>query len=344
MVNIGSMMWAVCSFSEISHFFSRIYYCRFIKRRIFVSEKTLTINMKPMEQPSLGTIYNMVCNAPKGAELSIDYMPDYFIHDTFDNDSPHVHTFYEIIWFREAGGTHTVDFKEYPIEKNMLFFLSPGQVHFFDHAVAHKGILIMFCTDFLKAERTDEDIFIKYNLFNAFDLQPYCTISEETAQLLLAVLHKLEEEQHHENQIGHVDMLRSLTKIFLVLVHRHCEKSSDNALSEKKSAHRLFVLFRKMLEQHYMRKHTVKEYADSLNVSSKTLSNCVLESSGRTPLTLINGRITLEAKRLLRFSNMMVKEIADFLGFEDPSYFVKFFKRQTGHLPSAFRDQEEIGV
>ncbi len=306
--------------------------------------KLLNLNITNMEQPSLDTIYNMVCNTPKGAELSIDYMPDFFIHDTMDNDSPHVHTFYEIIWFREAGGIHTVDFEEYPIEKNMLFFLSPGQVHFFDHAIEHKGVLIKFCTDFLKEEHTDEDIYIKYNLFNAFDSQPYCTINEETAQRLLSVIDKLEDEQLNENLIGHVDMLRSLTKIFLILVHRHCEKNSNYALSEKKTSHRLFVMFRKMLEQHYMQQHTVKEYANSLNVSSKTLSNYVLDSSVKTPLTFINDRITLEAKRLLRFSNMMTKEIAEYLGFEDPSYFVKFFKRQTGFLPSSFRDQDIAGI
>ena len=295
-----------------------------------------------MEQPQLDTIYNMVCNAPKGAELSIDYMPAFFEHDEMDNDSPHVHTFYEIIWFREGGGTHTVDFKEYPIEKDTLFFLAPGQVHFFDHAVEHKGILIKFCTDFLKEEHTDEDIYIKYNLFNAFDSQPYCIISEDTAQRLLFVLRKLEEEQANENLIGHVDMLRSLTKIFLILIHRHCEKNNDNALNETKTSHRLFVQFRKALEQHYMRMHTVKEYADYLNVSAKTLSNSVLECAGKTPLSFINDRITLEAKRLVRFSNMMIKEIADYLGFDDPSYFVKFFKRQTGSLPSSFREQEDF--
>lgn len=294
-----------------------------------------------MEQPRLDTIYNMVCNAPNGMELSVDYMPDAFLHDDMDNDAPHVHTFYEIIWFREGGGTHTVDFKEYPIVDNTLFFLSPGQVHFFDHAVAHKGILIKFCTDFLKEEHTYEDVYIKYNLFNAFNLQPCCTINEETAQRLLLVLRKLEEEQANESLMGHVDMLRSLTKIFLILIHRHCDRDSDNTLNATKSSHRLFMQFRKALELHYRQLHTVKEYADRLNVSAKTLSNCVLESSGKTPLSFINDRITLEAKRLVRFSNMMIKEIADCLGFEDPSYFVKFFKRQTGFLPSSFREHDE---
>ena len=295
-----------------------------------------------MEQPRLDTIYNMVCDAPKGSELSIEYMPDFFRYDEMDNDAPHVHTFYEIIWFREGGGTHTVDFKEYPIERNTLFFLSPGQVHFFDHALGYKGILIRFCTDFLKDERTDEDIFIKYNLFNTFDAQPYCTISEDTAQRLLFVLRKMEEEQSNDNLIGHVDMLRAYTKIFLILVQRHCQNCGGRGLSERKASHRLFVMFRQALEQHYMRKQTVKEYAESLNVSTKTLSNCVIESTGKPPLAFINDRITLEAKRLLRFSNMMVKEIASYLGFEDPSYFVKFFKRQTGRLPSTFKDQDEV--
>ena len=293
-----------------------------------------------MEQPRLDAIYNMVCNTPKGAELSIDYMPESFEHDDMDNDSPHVHTFYEIIWFREGGGTHTVDFQEYPIEKNTLFFLAPGQVHFFDQATAHKGILIKFCTDFLKEEHTDEDIYIKYNLFNAFNSRPCCTISEETAQRLLFILHKLEEEQLNRNLIGHIDMLRSYTKIFLILIHRYCEKSGETPLDGAKPSHRLFLQFRKTLERHYTRMHTVKEYADCLNVSAKTLSNSVIESTGKAPLAFINDRTTLEAKRLVRFSNMMIKEIADHLGFEDTSYFVKFFKRQTGYLPSAFREQE----
>ena len=74
-----------------------------------------------------------------------------------------------------------------------------------------------------------------------------------------------------------------------------------------------------------------------LGVSSKTLSKCISECSGKAPLTFINDRIILEAKRLLRFSNMIVKEVGFYLGYDDPSYFVKFFKRQTGFLPTDFQ-------
>lgn len=292
-----------------------------------------------MEHLNLDAIYNNVCNAPKGANVNIDYMPDFFINDDTDNNAPHVHTFYEIIWFREGGGTHFVDFQEYPVEKNTMFFLSPGQVHCFDDALKHKGILIKFCTDFLKDESADDDLFIKYNLFRAFDTVPYCTVSEEVAQQLLVVLNYIKREQENYHMVGHNDMLRSLTRIFLIIIQRYCELLGTVAISDRKPAHRLFVMFRKSVEQHFTEYHTVKEYADVLNVSAKTLSNSVLECTGKTPLTLINDRITLEAKRLLRYSNLITKEVADYLGYEDPSYFVKFFKRQTGYLPSTFKEE-----
>jgi len=293
-----------------------------------------------MEQLNIDAVYNNVCNAPRGANVNIDYMPDSFVNDDMDNNSPHVHTFYEIIWFREGEGTHFVDFQEYPVEKNTLFFLSPGQVHCFDDCLKYKGVLIKFCTDFLKDEGVDDDeLFIKYNLFQAFDTIPCCTISEATAQRLLFVLGKIQEEYENRNMVGHEDMLRALTKIFLITIQRNSERHDAYNIDHKKPAHRLFVMFRKCLEQHFMEYHTVKEYADVLNVSAKTLSNSVQESAGVTPLTIINDRITLEAKRLLRYSNLITKEIADYLGYDDPSYFVKFFKRQTGYLPSSFANK-----
>ena len=75
-----------------------------------------------------------------------------------------------------------------------------------------------------------------------------------------------------------------------------------------------------------------------LNITSKTLTQYVGECSTQSPLSLINNRIILEAKRLLRYSNFSVKEIAFRLGFEDPSYFVKFFKRLVHRSPADYRE------
>ena len=148
----------------------------------------------------------------------------------------------------------------------------------------------------------------------------------------------MEIETQHTNAFAHKDYLKYLVKMFLIYVQRTGQKGTGLPLCINNSSNRTFVQFRQMLEHHYRHMHTVKEYANRLNVSTKTLTNCVYESSRSTPLKIINDRIILEAKRQLLHSCLKIKEIAFYLGFEDPSYFVKFFKRQTGYLPVEFRE------
>lgn len=90
---------------------------------------------------------------------------------------------------------------------------------------------------------------------------------------------------------------------------------------------------------HVLRDHFVGEYANMLNISSRTLTKYVAESRWRTPLQIINDRIALEAKRLIQSTSLRIKEVAGHLGFDDPSYFVKFLKRLTGKMPTELRSR-----
>ena len=148
----------------------------------------------------------------------------------------------------------------------------------------------------------------------------------------------MEEESSHYGELGNVDILKSLLCIFLVKIQRHGIHEAGKNLDMLKPSHRLFITFRRMVEEEYHQFHTVQEYADHLNVAVRTLNKSVNECSGKSPLAFINERIILEAKRMAKYTNMMIKEIAASLGYDDPSYFVKLFKRQTGFLPSEFRD------
>ena len=281
--------------------------------------------------------YSMVCTAPKGMSIHIYNMPEYFEHDEMDNAVPHVHTFYEVLWFREAGGTHTLDFHQYEVKKNTLLFISPGQVHFFDNPMGCKGVILRFCTDIISGGNRTEDMFIKYGMFNTYDGEPCFTVDEPTANILDIIVGRMLKEQETPEAFGHTDMMLAFAKIFIIHVNRYGLQSVDHKLNEQKPSHRLFIMFRKMVEERHTTMHTVKDYADKLNVSTKTLSNSVIECTGKTPLTFINDRLILEAKRLLHYSNMAGKEVGYYLGFEDPSYFVKFFKRMTGQLPSEYQ-------
>lgn len=253
---------------------------------------------------------------------------------------PHLHRGYQIIWFRHASGKHYVDFRDYPVDNNTLFFISPGQIHQFDEHTEVDGILIQFDESFLSDECNSESVFLKYNIFNSFDAEPYFSVCMLCEQNLQRVLDGIVAEQQQADSFAHDEYLKFLVRMFLIEVQRLGQRGGGKQLEMSNIGNRFFVKFRQLLEHNYKQMHTVKEYASQLGVSAKSLTNYVQDAAHITPLMMINERILLEAKRLLQHSSMKVKEIAYDLGFEDPSYFVKFFKRQVGCLPVEFRDRD----
>jgi AraC-like DNA-binding protein len=95
--------------------------------------------------------------------------------------------------------------------------------------------------------------------------------------------------------------------------------------------------FNLLVELHFKAEHSVSFYADLLFKSPKTLSNLFAIFNQKTPSQIIQERITVEAKRLLCYTDKSVKHITFELGFEDVSYFSSFFKKNTGLSPSDFR-------
>lgn len=289
-----------------------------------------------MQQEKLHQVYKTVCDVPDGNGFKIEYMPQLLLYSDIDDCKAHVHSFYEILWFQDGRGAHTVDFMEYEVQPGTIFFLSPGQIHHFDKTDGYKGVAIKMCTDMMKEMK----LFLKYNSFHTHDSTPYFTIDGDTSKALTQILEVMERESHNHKEFGNREILNSLLCIFLAFTQRHGSRATGKDLDSLKPSHQLFIRFRELVEQEYTKLHTVQEYADRLHVAIRTLHKSVNECSNKSPLSFINGRIILEAKRLVRYSNLMIKEIASELGYEDPSYFVKFFKRQTGHLPSYFREMD----
>lgn len=255
-----------------------------------------------------------------------------------ETDKVHVHGFYEIIWFQEGEGVHYVDFNEYPVTSGTIFFISPGQIHSFDGRHDQKGVVLKICTELLNDETSSESMYLRYNVFNAFDYLPYRKISERDNEKLSVIISALKDELDDGDNIGHKDYLQSLIKMFLIRVQRNTSTEETTMLNPVRTSHKTFLAFRQLIEENYCRLHTVKDYAYLLNVTTKTLTLYVNECSTYSPLEIINNRIILEAKRLLRYSNLTVKEISFRLGFDDSSYFAKFFKRSVNQSPADYRE------
>ena len=130
------------------------------------------------------TTYQMTENAHSGLELELHFMPRFFVGNP-GAMAPHVHRFYQIIWFRRGHGVHRVDFVDYPVADNTIFFIAPGQAHSFDGTRDYEGIIIHFNDSFMADEESSESVFLKYDVFNAYDALPYYRVTHEEAARLM---------------------------------------------------------------------------------------------------------------------------------------------------------------
>ena len=267
--------------------------------------------------------YDMVCDNPSGVGMELYRMPEFFQQlKGVETDTMHLHGFYEIIWFQKGSGTHYVDFNQYAIAPGTIIFISPGQIHSFDTKHDQEGYVLKICAE----------------LFDDFVSLSCVTVQDKDSAALEMLVAAMQEELKKEDSLGHREALHALVKLFVIMVRRSYAEINPSAPNPHKVSYKAFLNFRKLIEENYCRLHTVKDYASLLNVSSKTLTLYVNECSKYSPLELINNRIILEAKRLLRYSVLSVKEIAFRLGFEDPSYFAKFFKRLVKQSPADYRE------
>jgi AraC-like DNA-binding protein len=100
-----------------------------------------------------------------------------------------------------------------------------------------------------------------------------------------------------------------------------------------------FRRFRDDLEQRYTRTRRVEDYAERVGCSVRTLTRASLAATGRSAKQVIEDRVALEAKRLLAGTDLAVAEIGRRLGFPEPTNFGRFFQREVGQSPGAFRQE-----
>jgi len=249
--------------------------------------------------------------------------------------SPHSHSYYQIIWFRSAGGTHTVDFKTFPVNSNTVLFISKNHIHAFDNNLDIEGWLIHFNESFFM--HSDVDIFLKYNIFNSIQ-RPIYTINDYTAEIGSAYIGLIQKELYQKHSFGYGEVIRFLLKSFLINLERLHRADAMKTLAFNNRYELKFYEFKDLIDDNYENGWSLSDYAGVLNVSTKTLATITKSIIDKSPSQLISDRVVLEAKRLLKFTSLQIGEVAFKIGFDDASYFVKYFKRYVGQSPKNYRD------
>jgi AraC-like DNA-binding protein len=122
-----------------------------------------------------------------------------------------------------------------------------------------------------------------------------------------------------------------------VLVLRIALLDTDPATPPATAESRTFARFRRALEAGHARSRRVEDYAEQLGCSVRTLTRASLAVTGRTAKQVVDDRVALEARRLLACTSLSVAEVGRRLGFPEPTNFGRFFHREAGLSPGAFR-------
>jgi AraC family transcriptional activator of pobA len=240
---------------------------------------------------------------------------------------PHRHAYHELIWVRDGHGRHLIDGEPVEFGSGTLTLIAKGQVHQFEQAEGVRGVVVRFDDEWLTGSRRW--------LFSGGSCTAL-TVPPDEAPRFDALLDVLRAEIERPSGPESAELRRHLLASVLLWAQRWREAQLEGrgASGPDVELHREFL---ELLERDFATSHEAGHYAAELGTTTGTLSRLLTKLAGRSTKQLVMDRVILEAVRLLRFSDLSIKEIAARLGFGDQFAFSKAFKRQRGEAPLDFR-------
>ncbi len=254
--------------------------------------------------------------------------------------------FHCLIYLTAGRYAHVVDFESEAMTPGSLLFLQPGQVHRFGDLSGCDGWLLVFKAELLPT-RADvpthagaDKAVDELGLGRLDDLQrSHLRLSAATRGAVTETLERMADDARRPASRALGLLLRSQVQSLLMRLWLDAAASeADDRIVPV--VLRRYRRFRAAVERNFMRWHGVATYAARLGCSEKSLTRAALEVTDRTAKAVITDRLVLEAKRLLAHTLLPVALIGDQLGFAEATHFVKFFRRETGLTPGAFRAEQ----
>ncbi len=251
---------------------------------------------------------------------------------TYDFTTPHRHDFDEIMFFTRGGGVHEIDFNQVSIADHSIHFVRSGQVHLLLRDGNSEGCSLLFAKNFF-----EEYILKKRMSFQEIaSSTTNITMPAEAFKKIIFILDRINDFFSQEQKPDKMLLLSWIEVLLFEII-------SANILSQERSnAHQgsaavKYKDFLDMLDTLWPGHLSVEVYSQRLNITSNYLNKICKLFAQKSSMEIINEKYLSEAKRLLFFTEKSIKEIAYELRFEDPSYFNRFFKKNTGYTPNEYR-------
>jgi len=271
--------------------------------------------------------------------FTIRKISDFNEEEIEHNLMPHLHDFYSIFWIESGEAIHATEYVEYSLKADTILFVPPGLKHrmYIDHSVS--GIYMLFNEDFIQYNRTNHVPLKEYRLFNNADFKSLITVVPEKREKLRNITGLILNELKTPDDYSQ-DIVLNLLHLFLLESRRIFDQQSQ-AVKEEPDAtpDATIIRFKQLIEENFVQDKNVSSYAGMLNINPSCLNELTKRTTGITAGELIRNRVIDETKKLLYSSSISGKEIAFQLGFDDPAYFSRFFRKYTGTTLKEFREQ-----
>lgn len=248
--------------------------------------------------------------------------------------------FYKICLTTGKSKIHYAD-RSFEAEGTVLFFGNPHIPYSWETlSTRYVGYTCLFSEEFLQLS-DHSDSLLNSPLFKIGGT-PILKVTQEQREYLNSIFDKMMSEQESDYNYKD-DLIR--TYINLILHEALKLQPAENYDTDKNAASRITRVFLELLERQFpiekkdqpMALRTAKDFADDLNIHVNYLNRSIKNVTGKPTTDHISERIANEAKALIQHTDWNISEIAYSLGFEYPTYFNNFFKKQTGTNPTSYR-------
>ncbi|RBP47167.1 helix-turn-helix domain-containing protein [Arenicella xantha] len=238
----------------------------------------------------------------------------------------------------EGGGEAIIDGEAIKFVAPFVAYVPSLTVHSFHYIEDSSGFVLSVFKDEVHSSLQSVP-----NLVSLFNQSFSISENDNTRQIakILDLMTRFHDE-YRSNRACRLLALRSLLALILVNLSRCVPQLNEQPSETDFDNQQKVATLMEVIEANYTEHHSTEFYANAMNITLTKLRRMTQSILGISAHQLINNKIILEAKRNILYTSMTASQIADMLGFKDPAYFSRFFKKHTGESPSEYRKRASI--
>ena len=230
-----------------------------------------------------------------------------------------------------------IDFKPYSLSAPFVTIILPNQILQYEYISKD---FVGYCL--VVSERFAPEMLPSINkqmsMATAIKEKPYSQLHPESMPAIQRYFWAIKEIMMMTDNPYRLEMFKHLTMMFFYMAYPYFQKHIETTAQTRQSL--LTEQFTKLVRENYRCERETAFYADKLDLTPKYLSQVIKSATGKSVSGWIEDFVMLEAKALLKSTNMTIQQISNELNFPSQSFFGKYFKRQTGMSPRMYREDD----